>query len=76
VVTQGELPPHSSLHWTFQGHDTINEKKGIQVSRLGPKSSMLSIPELDTSHNGFYSCIASHQGGNVSESIELVVNGT
>ena len=74
-MTQGELPLQSSLHWTFQGHDTVNNQKGIQISRLGPKSSMLSIPELDVTHNGLYSCIVSHQGGNISKSIELVVNG-
>jgi len=75
VVTQGELPAQSSLQWTWQSHDPVNHQKGIQITKLGLKSSMLSIPELDVAHNGIYTCIVSHQGGNISKSIELVVNG-
>ena len=76
TITQGDIPLHSSLRWTFQGLDTVNNQKGIQVSKLGPKSSILSIPELDVSHSGVYSCVVSNRIGNISKSVELVVNGT
>jgi len=77
ALTQGSLSPNSAFHWTFQGHSNSIEKlNGIEISRVGSKSSMLTIIEVDVSHAGLYSCIVSNQnGGNVSKSLELVVHG-
>lgn len=74
-IAQGDLPKNSSFQWTVQGHDTVSGTKGIQISRFG-QSSILVIPELDVTHSGTYTCIITNQnGGNVSKSVELVVQG-
>ena len=73
-VAHGDLPL-SPIQWTFQGIDTINNQRGIEISRLGPKSSILTIESVDFLHSGVYSCGVSNRAGNVSKSVELVVNG-
>lgn len=74
VVTHGDTPL-STIHWTFQGTDTINNQRGVEISRFGPKSSILTIESVDFLHSGVYSCGVSNRAGNISKSVELVVNG-
>ena len=72
-MTQGDLPL-DSIQWTFQGHDTLNSLKGVQISRVGQKSSILTI-EVDYSHSGVYSCVVSNPAGTDTHSAQLVVMG-
>jgi len=73
-VTHGDLPL-SPIHWTFQGVDTLNNQRGVEVAKFGAKSSILTIESVDILHSGVYSCGVSNKAGNVSKSYELVVNG-
>jgi len=70
--TQGDVPAHASFQWAFHGADPSTQKE-VQVTRIGPKTSILTIAELDAKHTGSYSCSISDF---TSKSIELVVNGT
>lgn len=70
-AAQGDLPPHSSFQWAFHGRDAQSQRD-IQVTRISPKTSLLTIPELDMKHSGTYSCSISDE---IFKNIELFVNG-
>lgn len=72
LVTQGDLPV--SMQWTFQGNETLNNQRGVQISKVGKKSSILTI-EAEYSMNGIYSCRATNLAGTATHSAELVVMG-
>ena len=74
LVTHGDLPL-SSFSWTFQGRDSLHKQKGVEVSRFGPTTSILTIPQVDVTHSGSYSCIVSNGAGNATHSAELIILG-
>lgn len=74
LVSQGDMPL-SSFSWTFQGIDSLSKQRGVEVSRFGPTTSILTISSVDVSHGGVYSCIVSNRAGNATHSAELVILG-
>ena len=74
-ASEGELP--IDIQWTFQGIGTaLNTQNGVEISRFGPKSSILSITDLNHNiHTGNYSCTVSNTAGKVTHSAELSVLG-
>ena len=74
-ASEGDLPV--AIQWTFQGIGTaLNKQNGVEISRFGPKTSILSIDNFNHNiHSGNYSCTISNAAGNVTHTAELVVLG-
>jgi hypothetical protein len=73
-ASDGDLP--ISIHWTWQGIGTDPAKNGIEISRFGPKTSILSIDSLKHyTHTGKYTCTISNAAGSATHSTELQVLG-
>jgi len=75
MVSQGDMPLQS-FSWTFQGHeDALNQQKGVEISKFGPTTSILTIQSVDLHHSGTYNCFVSNRAGNASHSAQLIVLG-
>lgn len=72
LVNEGDLP--IEITWTFNGGHSL-EDLGILTSKVGKKSSLLSIDSIDSVHSGVYSCYAENRAGKVQLSSVLNVNG-
>lgn len=72
MVTKGDTPVN--ITWHLNGKPT-SEIKGITVTRIGHKSSSLSIDSVASIHNGVYTCSAANRAGHANYSTELAVNG-
>lgn len=71
-VKKGDLP--LDIRWLF------NQKRmpsylGVVVSKMGDRSSFLSISSVKAENNGSYTCLASNSAGSYNFSTDLFVNG-
>ena len=73
IVTKGDQP--LTISWSFHGHD-ISSDLGIITTPLGKMGSSLMITSVGHKHRGTFTCKASNQAGNTTQSVELKVNGT
>ena len=72
VVTEGDEP--LALSWSFHGHN-LTSGRGITITNIASRISMLVIASVDHKHMGTYTCKASNQAGYTSHSATLRVNG-
>ena len=72
IVTKGDQP--LTISWSFHGHD-ISSDLGIITTPLGKMGSSLMITSVGHKHRGTFTCKASNQAGNTTQSVELRVNG-
>lgn len=72
MVTKGNIPVN--ITWFLNGKP-IQEVRGVTVTKIGHKSSSLSIDSVASTHTGVYTCFASNQAGHANYSTELAVNG-
>ena len=72
IVTKGDQP--LTISWSFHGHD-ISSDLGIITTPLGNMGSSLMITSVGHKHRGTFTCKASNQAGNTTQSVELRVNG-
>ena len=72
IVTKGDQP--LTISWSFHGHD-ISSDLGIITTPLGQMGSSLMITSVGHKHRGTFTCKASNQAGNTTQSVELRVNG-
>ena len=72
VVSEGDEP--LSLSWSFHGHN-LTSGRGITISNIASRISMLVIASVDHKHMGTYTCQASNNAGSSSHSATLKVNG-
>lgn len=72
MVSKGDAP--INITWHLNGNP-LSDIKGITVTKIGHKSSSLSIDSVASVHRGIYTCLASNQAGNANYSSELAVNG-
>ena len=72
IVTKGDQP--LTISWSFHGHD-ISSDLGIITTPLGKMGSSLMITSVGHKHRGTFTCKASNQAGNTTQSVELKVNG-
>lgn len=72
TVTEGDLP--LNIYWRINGKPIINSLD-VEVSKMGKRSSVLTIESVNGHHAGNYSCEADNFGGSTSFSTELKVIG-
>ncbi|XP_050561805.1 cell adhesion molecule Dscam2 isoform X31 [Spodoptera frugiperda] len=71
MVTKGDTPVN--ITWHLNGKPT-SDIQGITVTRIGHKSSSLSIDSVASVHTGIYTCSAANRAGYANYSTELAVN--
>ncbi|CAK1540555.1 unnamed protein product [Leptosia nina] len=71
MVTKGDKP--INITWYLNGKSVLNVP-GVTVTKIGHKSSSLSIDAVSFIHTGVYTCFASNQAGHANQSTDLVVN--
>ncbi|XP_069356507.1 cell adhesion molecule Dscam1 isoform X33 [Maniola hyperantus] len=71
MVTKGDAP--LNITWYLNGKDA-NKIQGITVTKIGHKSSSVSIDSVSFIHTGAYTCYVRNQAGDANYSTELVVN--
>ena len=72
VVSKGDEP--LKLSWSFHG-DNLTSDRGITISDIGNRISMLVINSVDHNHMGTYTCNAKNNAGSTTHSATLKVNG-
>lgn len=72
MVTKGDTP--LNITWYLNRND-VSSIKGITVTKIGHKSSSLSIDAVSFIHTGVYTCYVMNRAGHANYSTELIVNG-
>ena len=63
-----------SFHWTHN-NQSVDPHSGISVFKAGPRSSILSIENLQAQHSGTYICRAENAAGQAVSSGQLNIQG-
>lgn len=72
MVSKGDAP--MNITWLLNGQP-VEKTQGITVTKIGHKSSSLSIDSVASVHKGVYTCYATNVAGYTNYSSELSVNG-
>jgi hypothetical protein len=72
-VAKGDTP--LTISWSFQGED-LSTHVGIVTTKIGARTSLLTIASVVAGHSGEYTCTARNAGGVASHSAPLLVNGS
>lgn len=73
TLSDGDLP--LNIYWTFNGQPITLEEFDIIISKLGKRSSVLTIENVQAHHAGNYSCHGENLAGSTYYSAELKVIG-
>lgn len=71
-IPKGDLP--IKLTWNFHGRE-MSSHLGILTTKVGDRSSILTISMATAAHSGSYTCTASNPVGTVSYTASLNVKG-
>lgn len=71
-ISKGDRP--LQINWNFHGEE-LSSHLGITTTRVGDRTSFLSIASAMAAHNGNYTCTASNQAGTTSYTAAVHVNG-
>lgn len=71
-VAKGDTP--LSILWSFQGKDS-STVDGVTTTKIGDRTSLLTIASVVAGHGGEYTCTARNAGGLANHSAVLLVNG-
>lgn len=71
-MAEGDLPLH--INWKLNDHSVDNYAE-MTVSKVGKRSSMLTIESVSHTIAGNYTCEANNAAGSSSYTTELQVNG-
>lgn len=72
-ISEGDIP--LKIFWTFKNQPIVNGEMDITISKLGKRSSVLTIDSVSGIHAGNFSCIAENTAGETSYTTELKVIG-
>lgn len=72
-TSEGDLP--IDISWSFQGSQGL-EHLGITTSNIGRRASALMIDEVNSQHQGNYTCTARNWAGIVNYTAKLDIHGT
>lgn len=73
TVDEGDLP--LAFQWIFHGHDISSQSSGIETVKIGKRSNILTIENIQQSHRGNYSCIVSNSVSSTNYTTELIIRG-
>uniref|UniRef100_T1HSN2 Ig-like domain-containing protein n=1 Tax=Rhodnius prolixus TaxID=13249 RepID=T1HSN2_RHOPR len=71
-VAKGELP--LKIYWNFHGEE-LSSHMGMSTTRIGDRTSLLTIESLMAAHSGNYTCTAENSAGSASFTANLLVSG-
>lgn len=71
-VSKGDKP--LEIRWSFHGKESLAQL-GITTTKMGDRTSFLTIPSVVAAHNGNYTCIATNAAGSTSHTAAIHVNG-
>jgi hypothetical protein len=72
-VSKGDKP--LKITWNFHGEE-LSSHRGITTTKIGDRSSILTIVSAMAAHSGNYTCTAQNAAGTVSYTAMVHVNGT
>lgn len=72
-IIHGDLP--ISISWNFNDR-FIDGNNEIMISKMGSRSSVLTIESIRDYHAGNYSCFGKNAAGMANHSVALIVNGS
>lgn len=72
AVSDGDLP--LNIFWTFN-NQPITSDIDVSISKLGKRTSVLTIDSVNGHHMGQYTCHGRNEAGSTSYSTELKVIG-
>jgi len=74
VVIEGDAP--FQFQWSFEGSEpTTVKQEGVTTMKVGERSSVLFIENIEHNHSGKYSCTVKNRVGNSTFAANLVVKG-
>lgn len=71
-VSKGDTP--LSVSWSFHGKE-LSSHLGIMTTKIGDRTSLLTISSVMASHSGEYTCSALNAAGATNHTAVLHVNG-
>lgn len=71
-VSKGDSP--INISWNFHGRD-MSSHLGMSTTKMGERTSFLTISSVTATHSGNYTCIAKNKAGQISYTTSLNVNG-
>lgn len=72
AISDGDLP--LNIFWTFN-NQPITPDMDVSISKLGKRTSVLTIDSVSGHHSGTYECHSSNQAGSTNYTTELKVIG-
>lgn len=72
-VSKGDKP--LKITWNFHGEE-LSSHMGITTTKIGDRSSVLTITSVMAAHSGNYTCMAQNAAGTASYTAMVHVNGT
>lgn len=72
VLRKGDKP--ITMSWLFNGYP-LSSNDDIQITKMGSRSSILTIDSVKGSNQGNYTCVASNQAGSMAVHASLIVEG-
>jgi hypothetical protein len=72
-VSKGDKP--LKITWNFHGEE-LSSHMGITTTKVGDRSSILTIISVMAAHSGNYTCTAQNVAGTASYTAMIHVNGT
>lgn len=74
VAPTGDLP--ISFDWLHNTEPIVEFSSGVSVSKLGKRTSAMTIDSISGQHAGNYTCKATNEAASEYYSAHLIVNGT
>lgn len=71
-VSKGDRP--LKISWNFYG-EALSSHMGISTTKLGDRSSVLTIASAMAAHSGNYTCTATNAAGSTSYTATVHING-
>lgn len=71
-VSKGDTP--LTINWSFHGKD-LSSHQGITTTKIGDRTSLLTLSSATASHSGEYSCHAANHAGLAVHSATVNVHG-
>lgn len=72
LISDGDLP--ISFSWDLNGRE-LDEFPEIVASKMGKRSSILSIESVSYTNTGNYTCTARNAAGIARHTAQLLING-